>query len=342
MTRHSAGKATGGPIRDRVVELLRIRAGDLAPHPANWRLHPERQRTALRALLQDIGYADALLARREGDGLILIDGHLRQSLDPDQVVPVLLLDVSAEEADTLLATLDPLAALALPEPEALAALLERVETSSAAVRDLLQDLARSAGLPPRPVLSDPDRIPALPPVPRTSPGDLWMLGEHRLLCADATDPSAIPRVMAGERAHVLWTDPPYGVDYEGKTPDCLRISGDTPSGLEDLLRGAFRHAGAVLVPGARVYLAHPAGPLQEVFLRAFLEQGWRLHQTLVWVKDQIVLGHADYHYQHEPILYGYAPGPGRWGRGGRGGTGGTPSPRCSRSPNPRPPGSIPP
>jgi hypothetical protein len=103
-------------MRDRVVELIRVRAGELAPNPANWRRHPERQRAALRGLLRQIGYADALLARREGDRLVLIDGHLRQSLDPNQVVPVLVLDLDEAEAEVLLLTLDPLAAMATPEP----------------------------------------------------------------------------------------------------------------------------------------------------------------------------------------------------------------------------------
>src|SRR5207237_3197492 len=109
-----------GPAR------VRVPARDLGPNPRNWRRHPARQRAALRGLLRQIGYADALLARKEGGSLVLIDGHLRQSLDPDQVVPVLVVDVSEEEADLLLATLDPLAALATPDPGALGSLLERV------------------------------------------------------------------------------------------------------------------------------------------------------------------------------------------------------------------------
>src|SRR5207245_3732381 len=114
----------------------------------------------------------------------------------------------------------------------------------------------------------------------------------------------------------------YGVDYVGKTSRALKIAGDSPSGLEALLEGAFAQAGPVLRPGARLYVAHPAGALSVLFLQAFLAQGWRLHQTLVWVKDSMVLGHGDYHYQHEPIAYGYVPGPGRWGRGANGWYGG--------------------
>ncbi len=316
-----AARATSHGVRDRVIELIRIRAGDLAPHPANWRSHPERQRAALRGLLRQIGYADALLARRDGDRLVLIDGHLRRSLDPEQVVPVLVLDLDEREAEVLLATLDPLAALATPDPGALASLLERVQASSAAVRDLLEGLAKGAGLSLRLLGRDPDALPEAPPA-RTTPGDLWTLGSHRLLCGDATSTQDMARLMDGARVEVLWTDPPYGVDYTGKTARALRIAGDAKDGLPHLLEGAFAAAGEVLAPGAAVYVCHPAGPLQVEFLRAFLSQGWRLRQSLVWVKDTMVLGHADYHYRHEPIAYGTAPGGGRRGRGGTGWYGG--------------------
>src|SRR6266550_3707233 len=77
----SARRRRRAGVRDRIVELTRIRAGELEPNPANWRRHPERQRAALRGLLRQIGYADALLARRDGQSLVLVDGHLRQSLD---------------------------------------------------------------------------------------------------------------------------------------------------------------------------------------------------------------------------------------------------------------------
>jgi hypothetical protein len=213
-------------VRDRVVELLRVPAGELQDNPRNWRRHPERQRAALRGLLREIGYADALLARRNGDALILVDGHLRRSLDPNQVVPVLVLDVSEQEADTLLAALDPLAALANPDSGALAELLERVQTSSSAVRELLESVAKEAGLPVRSPLRDPEDAPVLPEVARTRPGDLWALGEHRVLCGDATRLAHMAALMQGNEADLMWTDPPYGVDYVGKTKQSLRIQGD--------------------------------------------------------------------------------------------------------------------
>lgn len=102
----------------------------------------------------------------------------------------------------------------------------------------------------------------------------------------------------------------------------LTIAGDASPGLAALLGSSFANAGRFLSPGAALYVAHPAGALQGTFLDAFFTQGWRLRQTLVWMKDRAVLGHADYHYRHEPIFYGYAPGAGRRGRGHAGWYGG--------------------
>ena len=137
-------------IRDRVKELRRVRADSLRPHPKNWRTHPDRQRDVLRGVLAEIGYADALLARELPDGTLeLIDGHLRAETTPDTEVPVLVLDLTDAEAAKLLAVLDPLAALAGNDHDALAGLLETVETQNEAVDNLLGELldeSRSAAL----------------------------------------------------------------------------------------------------------------------------------------------------------------------------------------------------
>jgi hypothetical protein len=129
-------------IKDRVKELRRVRASDLRPNPRNWRTHPAAQQDALRGLLAEVGYAGALLARELPDGaLMLIDGHLRAETTPDAVVPVLVLDVDEQEADKILLTHDPLAAMAGASQDELQSLLANVRTESEAVQKLLDHLS---------------------------------------------------------------------------------------------------------------------------------------------------------------------------------------------------------
>ncbi len=130
-------------IRDRIKELRRVRADSLRPHPKNWRTHPNAQRDALRGVLADVGYADALLARELDDGqLELIDGHLRAETTPDAEVPVLVLDVSAEEADKILLTHDPLAALAGIDQQRVDELQATCEFDHPQVEAMLDGLAQ--------------------------------------------------------------------------------------------------------------------------------------------------------------------------------------------------------
>jgi hypothetical protein len=139
-------KAAEPLIRDRIKELRRVKASDLLANPKNWRTHPKGQSDALSAVLREVGYADALLARETPQGLELIDGHLRQKLTPDQEVPVLILDVTEDEAAKILLTLDPLASLAVADKQALDALLHEVSTGDAALSQMLSDLAAESGL----------------------------------------------------------------------------------------------------------------------------------------------------------------------------------------------------
>src|SRR5262249_2286598 len=178
-------------IRDRIKELRRVRAGDLKPHLKNWRSHPESQKSALRGLLAEIGYADTLLTRELPDGsLQLIDGHLRAETTPDSLVPVLVTDLTEEEAEKVLLTLDPLAAMATADKDSLQALLSSLQFESPDVTAMLEDVAREFKIEPQALnlqgLTDPDDIPAPPDNATTQLGDLWLLGNHRLLCGDSS------------------------------------------------------------------------------------------------------------------------------------------------------------
>lgn len=177
-----------------------------------------------------------------------------------------------------------------------------------------------------------DDAPPLPDEPRSVLGEVYELGPHRLMCGDATDAGAMAILMDGEQAACLWTDPPYGIEYEsngrrmraaalGLTDDqagIRAIQNDDAEGLPSLLAAAFATADSVLMPGAPLYIAHPAGPLSLVFYAAGEGIGWEFRQALIWDKGSMVLGRSDYHYAHESIIYGFKPAPkGRMGRGGK-------------------------
>ena len=129
-------------IKDRIKELRRVKASDLRANPKNWRTHPDAQRTAMQGFLADIGWADALIAyETEAGGLELIDGHLRAEIAPDQEVPVLILDVDEQEANTILAALDPLTLMAQGDISKLDELLAEVQFESEAVTSMLTELS---------------------------------------------------------------------------------------------------------------------------------------------------------------------------------------------------------
>lgn len=208
-----------------------------------------------------------------------------------------------------------MAALAAMAVEVQAADPELLEAASYSEADLNALLAGQRVPEKR---TDPDAVPDAPAEPVTTAGDVWLLGPHRLLCGDATDMAAVEAMLAGDRCDCMWTDPPYGVEYVGKTKNALTIRNDGADDLPGLLAGAYAVATAALRPGAAVYIAHPPGALFMVFAQAFFNAGWKFHEGLVWVKDTMVLGHSDYHFKHEPVMFGYTAGEGRRGRGGAG------------------------
>jgi len=134
-------------IRDRIKDLRRVKASTLVPNGRNWRVHPDDQRQAMAGVLEEIGYAGALIVRELDDGrLKIIDGHLRAETTPDEQVPVLVLDVDEQEADKLLATYDPLAAMAQADSQKLGELLAGIQTESEAVQAMLAGLAEENGI----------------------------------------------------------------------------------------------------------------------------------------------------------------------------------------------------
>ena len=185
-------------MRDRVKELRRVPASELLANPKNWRIHPEAQRAALRGVLEEIGFADAMIARETPNGLELIDGHLRRDVMGDQEVPVLVVDVTAQEAEKMLLTFDPLSMMAHADTDQLLSLLADNPFESQAVRDMLEALANGER-DVMPDLTEPvedpgpeiDRADELREKWQTERGQVWEVGRQRLMCGDATRAAAV-------------------------------------------------------------------------------------------------------------------------------------------------------
>ncbi|HEX2986082.1 MAG TPA: DNA modification methylase [Caproiciproducens sp.] len=148
----------------------------------------------------------------------------------------------------------------------------------------------------------------------THSGDIWLMGNHRLFCADSTHEDDVAKLMDGKQADLALTDPPYNVDYEGKAAEKKTIQNDNMSedDFYEFLLKAHKNMYSSLKDGAALYVFH-ADSEGLNFRRAFTDAGFKLAQCCVWEKNSMVLGRQDYQWQHEPVLYGWKPtGPHKW------------------------------
>ena len=222
-------------IRDRVIELRRVKANELVPHPHNAREHPPAQREALRGVLQQLGFAGAILAVERDGKLLTADGHLRAEELGDREVPVLVLDLTDREVETLLLTYDPISAMAKTNKERLEYLLSnydvaRNEAAAAGLLDDLQDGLNKmlAGLASRSGVKwdggievAQDEVPLPPDVATTVMGDIWVLGNHRLRNGDSSNPDHLDELLAGAVIDLVNMDPPYNVKVEPRSNNAI-------------------------------------------------------------------------------------------------------------------------
>jgi len=306
------------------LRLEWIEAGSLTPNPMNWRRHPPEQTAALKEMIGDvqIGWAGALLYNERTKRLI--DGHARREVVPPETpVPVLVGNWSEEAEQKILATLDPLASMAIPDVAALSELLELVDFDSESLQALEQTLHEQITEARRAMANDvetvQDDVPEPPPEPVTKIRDLIIMGAHRLLCGDCTKVEDVRRLMNGEKAILFATDPPYLVNYDGTNhphkwnePDKNKdwsetygVNWDDADANPDLFRDFIAVAQAeAILPNAAWYCWHASRR------QAMLESEWEkagafVHQQIVWAKDRPILTRSWYMWQHEPCFMGW-------------------------------------
>lgn len=310
------------PDLSHIAEPLRhlaVRVSSLHEDPSNARLHDEANLAAVETSLRRFGQRLPLVVQRQG--MVVRAGNARLAVAARlgwTHVAAIVVDEGDADAVAFAISDNRTAEMGRWDEAALGRLLkfaaEQVSVAPAELSPIgftpeeIDRLVSVAAIAAAPATgADPDAVPATPKKPRTARGDVWEMGPHRLMCGDSADTRDVDTLMAGARADMVWTDPPYGVDYVGKTADALVIQNDTAEGLAELLNGVFPQLVRCTKPGSPWYVAAPAGPQFSEFAAVLSKLGvWR--QTLVWVKDSMVLGHSDFHYRHEAVFYGWTPG----------------------------------
>ena len=308
--------------RNRIAGSGTLKVAEAKPHALNFRTHTSGQSQALAASLDNVGWVQQVVVNTTTGNLL--DGHLRVELAKargEVELPCLFVELSEDEERLVLASLDPIAAMASADRERLAELLSSITSEDEQVRGLLELIARQErvvlDLPAGPV--DPDAVPEVPTEPVSQPGDLWLLGEHRLLCGDATSVEDVCRLMAGERAVAMITDPPYLVDYDGGNhPDTKQTTAEEKTkhwdhhreheGSVAFYRDSLKAATAGALVERPVVYQWFAVMRCEVVWQAWREAGLLLHQVIIWHKNRPVLGRNDFLWDWEPCAYGWVQG----------------------------------
>lgn len=275
----------------------------LKANPKNWRKHPRHQASALSGVLFEVGIVQNVIVNKTTGNLV--DGHLRVELalkSKQSSIPVTYVELSLTEEAEILATLDPVSALATSDKVRLEDLLASIKSSDDAVNNLLRDVAVKSGIKIDGEI-DEDEVPEPPQEPKTVRGDLYEIGRHRLLCGDSTNSDDVAKLLGGASPHLMVTDPPYGVEYD---PHWRAEAGVNKSirkmGLVANDNRVDWSAAYALFPSTVAYVWHAGQHASEV-QKSLNDAGYGIVCQIIWAKDRFALSRGDYHWQHEPCWY---------------------------------------
>jgi DNA modification methylase len=285
----------------------------LLPYTKNARTHSDKQVEQIAASIKEFGFTAPILA---GGDSVIVAGHGRLMAARKlglETVPVVVLDHLSPTQRRALALADnkiaenagwdfELIAAELADLQALAVDLSLTGFDALEVKNLLEE-------DPKAGLTDEDAAPEATENPTTVRGDLWLLGDHRVLCGDAVVEADIAKLMAGEQADLVFTDPPYNVAYEGYTEDKLTIKNDamSPEAFRQFLKDTFVSYRMATKTAASLYVCHPS-LYQREFQEAIEHAGFNVRCQIIWAKNTFAWGFGRYKFQHEPIFYCHVKG----------------------------------
>lgn len=295
------------------LKIVYKKTEDLIPYARNSRTHDETQIAQIAASIKEFGWTNPILLDGENG---IIAGHGRvmaaQKLGETKVPTIELAHLNEHQKRAYIIADNKLALNAGWDNEMLA-----LEVSD--LKDAGYDLGLTGfsldeinALTPEIInegLTDEDAVPDVPEEPKTKLGDIYQLGKHRLMCGDSCSLTDMEKLCDGQLVDMWLTDPPYNVAYEGGTGLTIQNDDMGDEQFRQFLRDAYVTADLVMKPGAVFYIWH-ADSEGYNFRGAAQDAGWKVRQCLIWKKSSLVMGRQDYHWKHEPCLYGWKEGAG--------------------------------
>lgn len=286
------------------MKIVNKSVAELIPYANN----PRDNETAVDAVassIENFGFKNPIIIDKNNE---IIAGHTRllaaKKLDMEEVPTIVADDLNEDQIKAFRLADNKVAELANWNSDALEEELEGlqgiIDMEQFGFDDMLQDVEA--------IVEEDDFDEVLPEEPESELGDIYQLGEHYLMVGDCTKKEDVLKLMDGQKLDLYITDPPYNVNYEGTAGKIQNDNMDDDS-FQKFLLGAFKAANEVMHDGAAFYIWH-ADSEGYNFRAAVKKTGWQLRQTLIWVKNSIVLGRQDYQWKHEPCLYGWKDGGG--------------------------------
>jgi site-specific DNA-methyltransferase (adenine-specific) len=301
------------PAKDQ-VQIIMLPVEALVPYAKNSRTHSKEQVAQIAGSIREFGFTNPVLVGADND---IIAGHGRvlaaRKLDMEEVPCIRLGHLTDAQKRAYVIADNKLALNAGWDDELLKLELISLRDEEAFDIGLIgfsdEELAALLTVETIEGKTDPDEAPEPPKTPVTVPGDLWVLGKHRVLCGDSTNIDSLKRLCQDQLVDLWLTDPPYNVAYQGGTGLTIKNDDMADEDFRQFLRDCYVAADAVMKPGAVFYIWH-ADFEGYNFRGAAQDAGWKVRQCLIWEKHSLVMGWQDYHSKHEPCLYGWKEGAG--------------------------------
>lgn len=280
----------------------------LIPYINNTKTHDSKQITKLASSIQEFGYINPIIINNDYS---ILAGHARllaaQKLQLKQVPVIKVSHLSKAQQKAYRIADNRIAEDAQWDDELLAIELDdlkaELDLSITGFEDDELERILASITSDKTFLTDEDDCPELPETPISQLGDIWMLGDHKLICGDSTIKECLEELLENEQVNLLITDPPYNVDYSKSDKGKILNDSMSSSEFKKFLFSAFSAANNFLKKGSSFYIWH--SDIEAInFRQSILENDWKISSTLIWVKNHFVLSRCDYQPKHEPCLFG--------------------------------------